>query len=146
MVRGHRTHHLKKVDKIMNTKLVMTSSAILMAITGTVLVFFSNDLSNYFSLGSNELSLLILQILGGLYFAFAMLNWTAKANLIGGIYSRPVSMANFTHFLIGGLALSKAMFTTQNKVLVGIAALLYAVFALVFGKIIFWPSQRPNAN
>lgn len=138
------THLLSKLNKIMNTKLIMTSSAILMAITGSVLIFFSNDLLKYFSVGQNNSFLLILQILGGLYFAFAMLNWTAKANLIGGIYSRPVAIANFTHFVIGGLALAKAVFVAENTILVGIAALIYVVFASIFGKITFWPPQKPN--
>lgn len=120
----------------------MTSSSILMAVTGSILVFFSNDLLKFFSAGPNDFPSLILQILGGLYFAFAMLNWTAKANLIGGIYSRPVAIANFTHFTIGGLALAKAVFAAQTILFVGIAALIYVVFAVIFGKVTFWPSQH----
>ncbi|MBK8302789.1 MAG: hypothetical protein IPK98_05060 [Chloracidobacterium sp.] len=85
----------------------MTVSAVLMAVSGLALTFFPADLLKYTGTDPNGLLLLILQILGGLYFAFAMLNWTAKSNLIGGIYSRPVAIANFTHFLIGGLALLK---------------------------------------
>lgn len=88
--------------------------------------------------------MLILQILGGLYFAFAMLNWTAKANLIGGIYSRPVAIANFTHFLIVGLALSKGVFAVKDA-LVGAVAIVYVVLALIFGKITFWPPPKTKA-
>lgn len=119
----------------------MTSSSILMAVTGSILVFFSNDLLKFFSAGPNDFPSLILQILGGLYFAFAMLNWTAKANLIGGIYSRPVAIANFTHFMIGGLALSKGVFAVKDALPVGAVAIVYVVFALIFGKITFWPQK-----
>ncbi len=126
----------------MNTKLIMTVSSVLMAVSGSVLIFFPADLLQYAGADPNDLLLLILQILGGLYFAFAMLNWTAKANLIGGIYSRPVAIANFAHFLIGGLALSKGMVVVQNTLSVGAVAIVYVVFAFIFGKITFWPPQK----
>ncbi len=116
-----------------------------MAVIGSVLVFFPGDLLRYAGADPNGLSSLILQILGGLYFGFAMLNWTAKANLIGGIYSRPVAIANFAHFLIGGLALAKGVFVVQNTLFIGAAAIVYVVFALIFGKITFWPPQKPGA-
>ena len=40
---------------------------------------------------------------------FAMLNWMAKGVIIGGIYSRPIVIANLAHFLIGDLELIKAV-------------------------------------
>ena len=64
----------------MNTKLIMAVSSVLMAIIGSVLVFFPGYLLKYSDADPNGVFLLILQLLGGLYFAFAMLNWTAKAN------------------------------------------------------------------
>jgi len=48
-------------------------------------------------------------LLGALYVDFAMLNWMVKGSLIGNIYNRPVAVANFTHFLVGGLALAKGV-------------------------------------
>ena len=126
----------------MNTKLIMTVSAVLMAVSGSALTFFPSDLLKYTGADPGDLLLLILQIQGALYLAFAMLNWTAKANLIGGIYSRPVAIANFAHFLIGALALTKGVFVVQNTLSVGAVAFVYVVFALVFGKITFWPPQK----
>lgn len=130
---------------MMNTKLIMAASSVLMAVSGSVLVFFPGNLLQYVGTDPNGVSLLILQILGGLYFAFAMLNWTAKANLIGGIYSRPVAIANFTHFMIGGLALSKGVFAVKDALPVGAVAIVYVVLALIFGKITFGPPQKTKA-
>ena len=113
-----------------------------MAFAGSALIFFSDYFWEYMGAAQNGPLLLILQILGGLYFAFAMLNWTAKSNLIGGIYSRPVAIANFAHFLIGALALTKGFFVTERTIFVGAIAFVYVVFALVFGKITFWPPQK----
>ena len=129
----------------MNTKLIMAVSSVLMAIIGSVLVFFPGYLLKYSDADPNGVFLLILQLLGGLYFAFAMLDWTAKANLIGGIYSRPVAIANFTHFMIGGLALSKGVLAVKDAIPVGAVAIVYVVLALIFGKITFWPPQKTKA-
>ena len=83
----------------------MTVSAGLMATSGLFLTFLPGEIIAYFLPGDNSQLYIILQVLGSLYFAFAMLNWMARANLIGGIYSRPVSIANLTHFFIGSMAL-----------------------------------------
>jgi hypothetical protein len=119
----------------MNTRLLMIACAVVMGVIGLSLTFFPVEFASYFRMpGSNNL---ILQILGALYFGFALLNWTARANLIGGIYSKPVAIGNFTHFLIGGLALVK--FASHNIELAygWIPVILYSVFALCFGYVSF---------
>ncbi|HLA58944.1 MAG TPA: hypothetical protein VK622_09300 [Puia sp.] len=119
----------------MNTKLLMSFSAAVMGITGIVLTFFPQEFAGFFNMA--DTNIILLQVLGGLYFGFAILNWAAKANLIGGIYSRPVAMGNFTQFLIGGLALLK--FATHNtaNTYVWIAVILYLAFAILFGIVLF---------
>ena len=82
----------------MNTKLLMSLSAVVMGITGIILTFFPQEFVSFFKMA--DTNIILLQVLGGLYFSFAMLNWAAKANLTGGIYSRPVTIGNFSHFVI----------------------------------------------
>jgi len=119
----------------MNTKLLMSASAIVMGITGITLSFFPQELATFFKMA--DTNIIVLQLLGGLYFGFAMLNWTAKANLTGGIYSRPVVIGNLSNFTIGGLALLK--FATRNitTTYIWIAVILYLLFAIVFGFVFF---------
>jgi hypothetical protein len=119
----------------MNTKLLMSASAIVLGVTGIALSFAPQEVAHYFNLsGANSI---ILQILGALYFGFAMLNWTAKANLIGGIYSRPVAIGNFTHFIIGALALIKSAFNHSTITFIWVAVIIYSIFAMLFGYILF---------
>lgn len=127
----------------MNTKTLMVLSAFLMGATGLLLSFLPQELSVY--AGWRGTPPVLLQLLGALYFGFALLNWTAKANLIGGIYGRPISLGNFTHFLIGGLALDKLAFSgSLPPVLVG-AGFLYSVFAVLFGYVFFThPGDKRN--
>jgi hypothetical protein len=113
----------------------MSLSAIVMGITGIILTFFPQEFASFFNMADSNI--ILLQVLGGLYFGFAMLNWAAKANLTGGIYSKPVTIGNFSHFVIGGLALLK--FGTRNTTnpYIWVATILYLVFAILFGIVFF---------
>ena len=119
----------------MNTKFLMTISAIILGATGIILTFIPQEVLRYLNLA--ESTPILFQILGALYFGFAMLNWSAKANLTGGIYSRPVVIGNFTHFLIGGLALIKLVLHDTNRTCIWACAILYLIFALLFGYVLF---------
>jgi len=120
----------------MNTKLVMTLSALFMAIIGISLTFLPDEISIYSGIGSTVIARIILQLLGALYFAFAMLNWMAKGAIVGGIYNKPIATANVTHFFVGGAAMLKGLFHyTAAPLLLWILAGIYVVFAICFGLI-----------
>lgn len=119
----------------MNTRFLMTTSALVLGAAGIILSFFPQEITNYFSW--TAINSIFLQILGALYVGFALLNWTARANLIGGIYSRPVALGNFAHFFIAGLALAKFVSKNMSLTPVWIAVIIYATFAVFFGWICF---------
>ena len=67
-----------------------------------------------------------------------MLNWMVKHSLIGGIYNKPIALANFAHFMIGGLALIKeTLSSTELPIAITIIALIYLVFGILHGLILF---------
>lgn len=108
-----------------------------MGIAGILLSFLPHELLSYLNSTSGSMSeALLLQILGALYFALAMINWTAKANLIGGIYSRPIAIGNLTHFTVGALALIKG-YSFSLPILLQATTLIYLVFAILFGIVFF---------
>ena len=119
----------------MNTKLLMTVSAATLGVTGIILTFMPQEVSHF--MHETESNPVVFQVLGALYFGFAMLNWTAKANLIGGIYSRPVAIGNFAHFFIGGVALIKLVLHNTNWTYLWAVAILYLIFAMLFGYVLF---------
>ena len=84
----------------MNTKSLMTLSAIILALIGISLIFLPKEILDYFELSVSDTLELLMQIIGSLYFAFAMLNWMSKGSIIGGIYNRPIAIANWTHLVI----------------------------------------------
>ena len=114
----------------------MSLSAIAMGIAGILLSFMPQEIISFFdSQAPSKYDAIVVQVLGALYFAFAMLNWTAKSNLIGGIYGRPIAIANLSHFLIASLALIKAYTSGQSSLL--LLTIVYSLFAIVFSIIFF---------
>lgn len=113
----------------------MAISAVVMGAAGMMLSFLPQEVAG--SLGMSEAAAVILQLLGALYLGFAMINWTARANLIGGIYSRPVALGNLAHFVIAALALAKLSFKTPALHYLWVAALIYSAFAVLFAYVFF---------
>mgnify|MGYP005841113977 CR=1 FL=1 len=121
----------------MNTKFLMMASAIAMGIAGIFFTFLPEEIISYAGFTITELNTLSLQILGALYLAFAVLNWMARANLIGGIYSKPVAMGNFAHFFIAGITLIKGALANQYVLSLWISGIIYSVFAIMFATVAF---------
>jgi hypothetical protein len=90
-------------------------------------------------------AILMVQAAGGLYLGFAILNWMAKDNLIGGIYSRPVALGNFLHFFAVAMALIKAVTAGRRGTTILVLTLCYAVFAVWFGLVVFTNPLRNQA-
>ncbi len=120
----------------MNTKLLMISSAAVMSVSGIVLSFMPQEVLLYFGADHSTIHPLKLQLIGALYFSFAMMNWMAKANLIGGIYGRPLAIGNVTHFVMGALTLSKYYISSHTDVIL-VPCIVYVVFGIWFAVVSF---------
>jgi len=122
-----------------NTRILMTASALIMMGAGIALSFLPGEIWRWLygepATGTQHPEIL-LQIIGALYFAFGMVNWTSKGNLIGGIYGRPIAIGNLTHFIIAGIALVKYYFANPTTVLLPVAV-MYAILALLFSIVFF---------
>lgn len=122
----------------MNTRLVMTFTSIVLGAIGIFLTFAPEVAINNLNIEAGPTSILLGQIIGGLYFGYAMLNWMAKGSLIGGIYNRPVAVANFTHFMIAGLAIIKSAISVPGlPIAIWVAGAIYAALWLLFAIILF---------
>jgi hypothetical protein len=121
----------------MTTKLLMSLSALFMAGSGVGASFLPQEIAAHLGVRPDTYAVLIIQIGGALYLGFAILNWMAKAVLIGGIYSRPVALGNFMHFAVGAITLLRALANglRANEVVIGSA--IYSLFAICFGLVLF---------
>ena len=132
----------------MNTKSLMTLSAIILALIGISLIFFPKEILDYFELSVSDTLELLMQIIGSFYFAFAMLNWMSKGSIIGGIYNRPIAIANWTHFTIAGFALIKGTLSNPSlSYIIWSIGIIYSIFAILFGIVAFnHPASRTKID
>ena len=118
--------------------IILSSSALLLAFSGLALTFFPDEFAESLDLPDRTSVLLLIQVIGAMYFGFAMLNWMSRRSLIGGIYNRPIAIANMTHFMMVGIALTKLMLSkTELPRIFWFITLVYAVYALIFGRLLF---------
>jgi hypothetical protein len=129
-----------------STKILMTASAAFLGLLGVAATFLPQEILRGLLPEPNPQIVLIIQITGALYLGFAILNWTARANLIGGIYSRPVALANFLHFAIVAMALLKAVAGGKLEIVFAFGLALYLLFAIWFGLVLFTHPGKPDVD
>lgn len=116
----------------------MTASAVVMGFLGIIASFMPEEILQALEQTPTNALVLIVQIAGSLYFGFAIINWMARSYLAGGIYAKPLTMGNFAHFLIAGIAIAKA--AISNKIVtkyILILVIIYLLFAVAFGIVAF---------
>jgi len=114
------------------SRILMLASAAVMALAGFGATFLADDLVRWSGAPATPLAVLLVQLLGALYLGFAMLNWTVRDSVIGGIYGRPVAMANLLHFVPAAIACAKLVLRTPQPAAVWAVAAVYALFAISF--------------
>ena len=120
----------------MQTRYLMTGSAAAMALAGLALQFAPHEMLVAVGVAATAGAAAAAQVTGGLYLGFAMLNWMSKGARIGGIYGRPLAMANLVHFVAGALALMKHAANGASLLLWGVTV-LYATLAAAFTFVTF---------
>ena len=121
----------------MNTRALLVTSAFVLGAAGIAASFLPVELLDALGAVPATPTRLIVQLLGALLFGFAMVNWAARGNAMGGIYGRPIAIGNLTHFVIGALALSKVVLSGATEPAVIVAAAVYVSFAVGFTLVVF---------
>jgi hypothetical protein len=128
----------------MNTKTLMVASSVFLGLLGLLSLFVPEELLKLLSLPFTSPLPVVIQLAGALYCSFALMNWTAKDNIIGGIYLRPISLANFAHFMIGALSLLKYQLSDAASAFLWVVLIFYAVFAIIFTWLVFFHTGIEN--
>jgi membrane associated rhomboid family serine protease len=124
----------------------MTASSVVLGLAGIVLLFAPEMLLATLGILLVEPLPVLIQLLAAQYFAFAVMNWTAKESAIGGIYNRPLSFGNFAHFFVGALVLIRHLFSNSMGLSLVVATLVYAIFAALFAWLLFRHSGLPSTQ
>lgn len=124
-------------DGLLDTRLLMSASALYMALVGLTAALFEEELLAHFGTSTTGFPIALAGVVAGLYLGFAVLNWMARGNLIGGVYSRPVALGNFAQFLGVAVILLQQAAGSSHTLELGVAAGVNGLFALAFGYVVF---------
>ncbi|MEX1222790.1 MAG: hypothetical protein WEA82_11855 [Idiomarina sp.] len=83
------------------------------------------------------LTVVLLQLLGAVYFGFGAMNWMARGQILGGIYGRPICLGNLFHFAAGTILLAINIATGVESLGILITAAVYLLLCLIFIRLTF---------
>jgi hypothetical protein len=124
------------------TRLLMSAAAFVLGSVGVACLFAPDLVLGSIAGDISPGAMLLAQVLGTLSLGFAALDWMWKGNRLGGIYGRPIVLANVLHFVSTTLVMFKALSREPALRALWPLAALYAVFGLGFFVLLF---RDPNA-
>jgi hypothetical protein len=121
----------------MNTKILMTATALVLALLGIGALFAPQELLTYLGAPSTGFLPPLVQLLAAALLGLAMTDWMAKGSKVGGIYNRPIAVGNLMHFVVGAITLIHFSAHGQVPVAVIAIAVVYTLLAIAFGVVVF---------
>lgn len=113
----------------------MSASAIVMGLAGFAGTFLPEEILLLLEMERSDFSIILFQVIGGMYLGFAMLNWFTRSARIGGIYNRPIVLGNLLHFVVVAFALVRQLIEHFTTLFV-LMFLIYLIFAVWFGLVL----------
>jgi hypothetical protein len=119
------------------TRVLMTASAAFLGALGACASFLPREILAHAASPGGSFAELMIQLAGAAWIAFAAVNWSARGNLLGGIYGRPIALGNFALFAIGAITLLKNLSDLRGSAILLVVAVVYSAFAACFGYVLF---------
>jgi hypothetical protein len=125
----------------MKATLLLSVSALSLAVLGLACLFAPTATLSALLLGpANLFPALPGQLLGAALLGLAALNWLSRGSAVGGIYGRPLVVANLAHFLVGALVLLRPALVLPFQASRWLLLAFYAVFGFLFLRLLL---RRP---
>ena len=122
--------------------LLLTLSAVAYFVVSLALIFTTEELLGFAGAAGTVLEIALLQLLGAALFSLAVLNWMSRYSRTGGIFGRPLVVANFANAMIAVLMLFHLWREHRLSTPLMFAFGFYAVLALAFGARLFLPPRE----
>lgn len=116
---------------------LLAASAALYLVAAIPLLFAPQEVSARLGATPTDGQVALLQVIGSALLGFAMLNWTSRFSRLGGIYGRPLVVANLTHAATAFLLLVKIALQAPSDLAVVLPTVAYLVLAAAFGSRLF---------
>jgi hypothetical protein len=119
------------------SRLLLSAAAVVNLGAAVPLLFAPVELLRALGAGPSRLEPLLAQLLATALFGLGLLNWTSRHSPIGGIYGRPLVVANLAHTFAAAMALGRFVAGGAREPALLAMLLLYAALAAGFGYALF---------
>jgi hypothetical protein len=109
------------------------ASAVFLLVAGLAMLFASDVILPQFVSGFPAGGAWLGQLLGASWLAVGTLNWLSRAMLLGGIYGRPIVLANLSIYFIGAMVLLRTVATDMTPTAVWFVFVPLALFSVIYG-------------
>ena len=121
---------------------LLSASAILYFAAAILLIFAPVELSSVLGVSAGVGQSALLQVVGSALLGFSMLNWSNRFSQLGGIFGKPLVLANLSHTATAFLLLVRTAAKDFSYLPLTIPASAYLALAIAFGSRLFvTPSQ-----
>jgi sugar phosphate permease len=124
--------------------LLLTISAVVYFAAAIPLLFAPDEILSFAGAAPSALAAGLLQVVGSAVFGFSMLNWASRYTRTGGIYGRPLVIANLAHTASAALLLARAAARGGWPAGAVVPLGIYAVLAVGFGMAMFSRPRSPE--
>lgn len=121
----------------MSSKFLLSAAALVLGIPGLFLLFAPDVALLHFGTTADPAAQLFTQLAGGFAVAIGINNWMARGMAIGGIYGRPLLMANLCTLFTAGLSIVKAPGALGGRPVLLVVAVLLLLCGAAFGRLLF---------
>lgn len=119
-----------------HTRWLMMLSAVAAGAVALIALFAPDELLSFAGAAPTAPLAAVVQLWAGALGGLAMVNWMSRENLIGGIYNRPLLIANVFHSVVGVTTLVRLAADEGGRVAIA-GAVIYGLLAAAFGRLLF---------
>lgn len=128
----------------MQGRFILTFSAIILFLVGGAALFGPDEIAHALGPANPQNVAIAIQLFGGSLMSLAIMDWMSRKNRIGGIYARPLGLANLVLFTTAALTLERAIANGYFPHWVAGICGLFAILGVSFAWLVF--GHDPVAN
>ncbi|MEP6473071.1 MAG: hypothetical protein ABJC74_05080 [Gemmatimonadota bacterium] len=121
----------------MISSLISRISSAFLALGGLLLLFGPDEILPRVVPGFPASASWLGQLIAAGWLALAVLNWVSRASLLGGIYGRPVVLANALFYFIGATTLSRVVSANPQVLALWVITVPIMLLAGVYAWLLF---------
>lgn len=115
---------------------ITTLSACVLAAGGVALLFASDELLPWLIPGTPASTTVLGQLVAAGWLAVAWLDWSQRHLVIGGIYGRPMVLANLALYMVSAFSVGHPAMVAGAPPVLRLLTLLFGALALVYAALL----------